>query len=171
MCSELPEGWERPTQFLQGELFGKPRDFMLAVYRVSIDDMELWRSRGWISCDVRELATMYQPQIVEMAFIRNLAHSGLSKPQIDSYLSELEKPYRYDPIRVAYSFAHGWVQIPRLPNTSERDEYMRDNITAWIADLELRKDLRVLENIAYRVIQATARMRSGEITDEDDGDT
>lgn len=51
-------GWERPLQIAQLDLFTKPRDEMLALARVSIEEVERWRARGWISFDLRGVAAL-----------------------------------------------------------------------------------------------------------------
>jgi hypothetical protein len=93
-----PDGWGKPEQRLQGELFDRPRDYVLALATVTTEHIELWRSLGWISFDVLDVARLHEAQISEVPFIRNLAHSGLSHPQITALLSELQKPYCYDPV-------------------------------------------------------------------------
>ena len=48
--------WDRPTRITQLDLFPEPRDQLLSLGGVNIDEAERWRSQGWISFDVRELS-------------------------------------------------------------------------------------------------------------------
>lgn len=117
-------GWEKPARLSQLDLFANPRDRMLVHIGVSIDEVERWRALGWISFDVREVATLDTGRVAEICFVRNLARAGLGDLQIARLLDELESPYLYDPVRTAYSFAFGWVQLPQPPTESEIDEFM-----------------------------------------------
>lgn len=159
MNSQLTEAWERPVQILQTDLFERARDEALSDGRVSEDEVEAWRSLGWISFDIRDCTGLDDGQLAEIMFVRDLARSGLSRIQIDEFLSELAKPYRYDPQRVAYSFASGWVQLPRIPSIGDRDDYIRDNVADWIMSRELLGDLDTLESLAFMIVGSTARIR------------
>ena len=92
--------------------------------------------------------------INEFVFIRNLAHSFLSDAQVDALLKKLEKPYQYDPTRIAYSFAYGWVQPPPVLNGIEIDEFVESHLRGWIdykvkhAEVELLQELEITFCIA-----------------------
>lgn len=152
------QGWEEPRQLIQGELFTRPRDKVLAMAGVTTEEMDDCRAFGWISYDVRDLAVLDTATINEMALVRNLARSGLSRAQVSALLEELPKPYRYDPLRVAYCFGHGWVELPTLPGVTERDEYMESHIDAWLSRLELLQDRRMLKYLSARTMQAVIRL-------------
>jgi hypothetical protein len=124
--------------------------------------MENWRVLGWISYDVRRLDALDESQVSELAFVRNIARSGLTRIQVDMFLEGLAKPYCYDPSRVAYSFAHGWVQRPDLPATVELHAYMRDNIDAWITALEDSRNRAMLDRLGTSVIKATLRLNEAD---------
>lgn len=138
----------------QLDLFGTGRDRVLARGGVSIDEVERWRARGWISFDIREVHSLDEGRTCELWFVRNIARSGLSDIQIDSFLSELEKPYLYDPIRMAYSFVYGWVQCPLVPSTADRDAYIEEKLEDWIAMRVLLRELEVLRHLQQRVARA-----------------
>jgi hypothetical protein len=166
--STSAEGWESPRQLLQRELFPRPRDELLASAHVSIEEMEDWRAFGWISFDVRDLTSFDDAQLSEMIFVRNIARAGLGRSQVTSLLGELEKPYSYDPKRVAYSFADGWVQLPRLPIKSERDEYMKDNLDEWIGRLAQSHDKTTLQHVYSAAFDAALELPSDESSEAEE---
>ncbi len=147
-------GWERPLQISQLDLFTKPRDRMLALTGVSIEEVERWRGRGWISFDLRELPVLDSGELAEVCFIRNLARSGLSDVQVDVRPGELNPPYRYDPVRTAYSFAFGWVQLPPLPDDGEIDALIEHHLDQWIQRKAAKGEKPLLANVAWKFMEA-----------------
>jgi hypothetical protein len=133
---------------------------MLARARVSLDELERWRAKGWISFDAAELETLDEPLLHEIMFVRNLARSGLPDAQIDGLLRELEPPYRYDPTRTAYSFAFGWVQIPALPEDSEVDVFFREHMSTWVFEKAVLGEFALLEELRDTIMVKIAEERS-----------
>lgn len=154
------DGWEPPARVRQLDLFPRPRDQTLAYARISIDEIERWRARGWISFDVREEYELQPGRIAEICFIRNLAHSGLSEPQIDELLSELRPPYMYEPHRVAYSFAHGWVQVPIPPDEFRVDEYFEKYLKSWINRKAMTGEHKLLTKYYNEIMRAVVEART-----------
>jgi hypothetical protein len=160
------EGWEIPERIDQLDLFGEGRDRVLALAGVSIDEMERWRASGWISFDVRETPTLEWGEICEVTFIRNIARGGLSDVQIGHLLTELPKPYRYDPIRTAYSFALGWVRRPLAPSEVDPDEFIEENVSAWIERKVLLGEVDVLRSVLGEIIVGLPK---AEINQDEEG--
>ncbi len=126
------EGWQRPRREDQLDLFMRPTEEILALACVPPDDLARWKALRWLSAETATAARMHESEVWELCFIRNLARSGLSDTQVADLLAELPKPYRYDPIRTAYSFALGWVQRPPIPTSDEVDGFIRKHIEEWI---------------------------------------
>lgn len=161
--SELPWGWRRADgtrREAQLDLFPRDRDEVLAAAGVSLDDLARWRERGWISFDAKALGALDAPLIAEVAFIRNLARSGLPDALIGRLLQELEPPYRYDPTRTAYSFAYGWVQPPPVADDDEVEDFLKERLPAWLFDKAVIGELKVLTDLQETVETAVARCRS-----------
>lgn len=132
---DLAWGWQSVNgeswQF-ELDLFSRPRDKLLAIARVSLDELGRWREKGWISFDATNLDKLAEPLVNEIVFIRNLARSGLTDEQIGQMLAELEPPYRIDPSRTAYSFAYGSVQPSPVLDDLEIDDFIRAHLRNWI---------------------------------------
>ena len=159
----LPWGWIRVTadaRTSQLDLYQRNREEVLAIARVSLDDLERWRAKGWISFDAAEFETLDEPLLHEIVFVRNLARSGLPDAQIDGLLRELVSPYRYDPTRTAYSFAFGWVQIPALPDSSEVDVFFREHMSTWVFDKAVGGEFALLEELRDTIMFKIAEVRA-----------
>jgi hypothetical protein len=116
------EGWERPTQVPAGEPLEHARDLLLGMTGVSLDELDEWRALEWLSYDVREIAFMDEAHLYEILFVRDLTRrAGLRRTQVQRFLDQLEPPYRYDTGRVAFSFCHGWVQLPGHTHRSKEE--------------------------------------------------
>lgn len=132
------ETWERPCQNTQPTLFPGAVDECLAACGVPPDVVRRWRRLGWISFDIDDLGQIDEPEEFEICFVRNIAQSGLPEDQINNLLSELDKPYSYDPVRTAYHFDYGWV-VPRFElnaedlDVDETYDVVEANISDWIA--------------------------------------
>lgn len=155
----LEQGWQRPERETQLDLFEEPRDRLLALAGISLDDAERWRARGWVSFDVRDVARLDHGRVFELCFVRDLARSGLSNVQIDVLLEELEPPYRYDPSRTAYSFRWGWVQLPPMPTTEQMDAYVRRHLPAWIHSRAAEGEHELLGALREHILKAMVRFR------------
>lgn len=156
----LPFGWQRPVQLSQLELFQRDRDEVLAFLRVSRDDLDRWRAKGWLSADATESTVVQDPQLSEIVFVRNVARSGLSDSQVDALLRDLDAPYRYDPLRTAYSFAYGWVQIPAMPDEREMDTFFDEHFSTWIHRKISEGDTSFLEQRRFEIALAIADART-----------
>jgi hypothetical protein len=107
------DDWWTPHRLEQLDLWQSQRDEFLARARISADEVYRFFERGWLSFDIRTKHELSYPEVMEIQFIRSLAHSGLSDAMVENMLSGLEKPYRYDFNKIAYSFLYGWVERPR----------------------------------------------------------
>lgn len=154
--------WERPLRLTQLDVFPQPRDRLLALARVSIDEVEDWRARGWVSFDVRDVHALDEGRVAEICFVRNLARAGLSDVQVCHLLGQLERPYAYDPTRTAYSFAFGWVQLPLLPTDDCRDAYVHEQLPGWVERKALLGEHDLLTEISHQIIRAIAQVRASE---------
>lgn len=161
------EGWDRPARLDQLGLFSEPRDRFLALAGISIDDLERWRHLGWISFDVRELTGIDEGRAAEICFVRNLARSGLGDLQVHRILGRLKRPYRYDPSRIAYSFGHGWVQLPPQPSSDQCDEFLEHHLEEWIERKAVLGELSLLRRISYKLIRAITERHDSNADAED----
>jgi hypothetical protein len=143
----LPESWRRPHPETQPHLFGEPIDDVLASTHVSRDNLRRWKESGWISFDVDELDELQVPLVWEIEFVRNVAQSGLSDAQINEFLLNLEKPYRFNPDFVAYHFIFGWVS----PERHAPDDVVDQHLDEWLDSLAENEDFNRLEQLQDRV--------------------
>ena len=125
-------GWRKPKQLVQLELWPRNTEEILARAGVSRDDIARWKERGWLARDLGDQETIHPPETSELCFIRDIARSGFSDDQIAALLSSLEKPYRYDPCRIALSLKWGWVELPSAPTEDEIDEFMEAHVEEWV---------------------------------------
>ncbi|MCX6379404.1 MAG: hypothetical protein NT023_07975 [Armatimonadetes bacterium] len=169
--SEIPYYWGYPVQSSQRTLFEEDRDDVLLKLQVSLDTLEGWRGKGWISFDATQMKSLDEPEIWEIAFVRNIACSGLSDATIDILLSGLAKPYRYHPGRVAYNFAYGWVQSIYERHEVDVYEFFDEHFEDWVRHNAGEDDLYLLNSL-IEILQS--RVADIEITllksqSEDDG--
>ncbi len=168
---ELVDGKVRQLEF---DLYSRDRDWYLAIAGVSLDDLDRWRAKGWVSFDARGVERLTEPMINEFVFIRNLAHSFLSDAQVDALLKKLEKPYQYDPTRIAYSFAYGWVQPPPVLNGIEIDEFVEFHLRSWIddkvrdAEVKLLRKLEITFSIAVSRAEAKRKQEEAEAMEREE---
>lgn len=128
---QLPHGFHRPRQDLQGTLFREPRETVLANARVSSDELTRWHSSNWLSFNTAIEEFDWREES-ELLFVRDLARSGLPDAYITRLLEELPVPRRYAHERLAYSFTHGWVEADRPPDP---DEVTDENFEDWLSAL------------------------------------
>ena len=165
----LPEPWRRPVMNCQPDLFPRPTDEFLALARVSRDELGRWKGLGWIAFDINcpdYLEKINMPEVSEICFVRNIARSGLSDELITELLQELPKPYRYDPLLTAYSFSHGWVQAPPVPDVAEVDEVIEENLSDWIREQAEAGNIERLRELIWELFEATKS--KGEDSDKED---
>jgi hypothetical protein len=132
---------------LQPQLFGESVEDVLASTHVSRDDLRRWKETGWISFDVDELVEVQMPLVWEIQFARNIARSGLSDAQINEFLLNLEKPFRFNPEFIAYHFAFGWV----CPERYDPDEVVGQHLDEWLDSSAEIEDFRRLEQLHARI--------------------
>lgn len=134
----------------QQYLFKTSTDEVLAKLRVSHDDARRWLDKGWVSFDVGEVFELEPPLEGELKFIAAIARSGLNDALVNRLLSYLEKPYRYNPDSIAYSFEHGWVSPP-----AEQDpfEVIEENIEDWLTSLVEENETRRLRQLHERLTE------------------
>ena len=141
--------WAYPKNENTGQqyLFKTSTDEVLAKLRVSHDDARRWLDKGWVSFDVCELEP---PLEAECRFIAAIARSGLNDALVNRLLSSLEKPYRYDPDSIAYSFEHGWVSPPA---EQEPFDVIEENIEDWLTSLVEEGETERLRQLHKRITE------------------
>ena len=143
----LPSWFERPVPDAETSkqrcLFTTTLHKELACLRVSADEVVRWQGQGWVSVDASadsEIDQFNDPKIREIAFVRDVVRSGLSDAQIDWLLSQLPKPYAFDPSRIAYSFMYGWVAVSweeePEPDELDPDELVEAHLETWLEGLD-----------------------------------
>lgn len=145
-------GWFRPRQTTQRTLFPEARDGFLARIRLSLDELERWQERGWLSFDARSMTELDEPETTEILFVRNLAHSGLPDAIINTMLETLPKPYSYDPLATAFNFIHGWVALPPF-DEEDVDRFMDDYLEEWTKAKLESGDMELLDKVYRAVFQ------------------
>ena len=128
------KSWQQPQNLdsSQAYLFGTPTDEVLARLRVSHDEAKRWLDRGWLSFNVEEVDELDPPCEFELQFIAELARSGLKDALVTDMLGSLQKPYRYNPYFIAYSFSQGWVSPIRFRDSFE---VVDENVERWLKSL------------------------------------
>ncbi|MGO9060395.1 MAG: hypothetical protein ACLQU2_23885 [Candidatus Binataceae bacterium] len=163
---DLQWGWELvdgKVRQLEFDLYSQERDWYLAIVGISLDDLDRWRAKGWVSFDARDLERLTESMMKEVVFIRNLAQSFLCDAQVDALLKELQKPYQYDPTRIAYSFAYGWVQPPLVLDERELDEFVQYHLRKWIDDKVRFGEVDVLKKLSSILFWAVEKARANSI--------
>lgn len=128
----------------QGSLFTVPTGRWLADIGVSEDQLQRWRTLGWIDAtNLPDALPENDPRQWRVELVADLARSGLSDHQISSLLCGL--PSGSDPDRLAYSFRHGWV----LP-ACEQDPDLHD-IEEWIVSADHQELLELKAAIEDRL--------------------
>lgn len=140
---QLPPVWQRPILDTQPTLFPQPAAEVLAELHVSFDDAQRWSKVGWLSFEAIGRTEIDEPEQRELRFVRNIARSGLSDSQVNQLLSQLRKPYCYDPESTAYHFRYGWVS----PRWSHPFPVIEQHLTNWIDYLVSVGDLGPLDDL------------------------
>ena len=155
ISDNLPLGMERPQPITshQGCLFRISLADALVRLCVSPDDLRRWHERGWLSFDGsmnEELDEFDDPRVFEIQVVRDIVRSGLTDAQIESLLSQLPKPFAFNPDRLAFSFRHGWVHVAPPLEIPEPSEVIEEHLDEWMAQC----DEETLENLRERVTDA-----------------
>lgn len=124
---------------------------MTAAVLVSYDEMAAWYRKHWLSFDPGTITEFHESQQMEVAFIKGLAHSGLSDAYIDRLLAAgLEKPYCYDPRDTFFSFAdYGWKGLPPEPDPAT-------TVCDYIEERVEMKDWDELKELQKKICNALA---------------
>lgn len=156
------DGWYKPRRTFQRTLFPEDRDTFLASVQLSLDELERWRERGWLSFDASKMAQLNTPETTEILFLRNVARSGLSDAIINRMLARLSKPYSYDPLETAYSFVYGWVALPPF-NEEDVDSFMADYFEQWAKAKLESGDTQLLDKMVSVVMSYRIRKARSEV--------
>ena len=134
----------------QPTLFRMSTDEFTAHTGVSLDEMNQWNEKGWLSFDPDMIKNYDERERLEVRFIKALARYGLGYAMIDRLLSGLKKPYCYDPETTFYSFAkEAWITLPKEP---DRAETAHEGIEALIEN-EAWDELAALKERISEVIE------------------
>lgn len=145
----------------QPSLFRCSPEEFVAELLISIEEMNTWRHRGWLSFDPNTMIEYDQKERVEIEFIKGLARSGLSHAMIDRILTGLQKPYCYEPSTTFFSFVeHRWISLPVEPDPSAvTEEYIEELIRAKEVDT-----LRELQRKISEAVEEFEQTESGKPT-------
>lgn len=140
------KSWQEPQNLVSDQLylFNTPTDEVLARLRVSHDEANRWLDRGWLSFDVEEVDEVDPPREFELQFISELARSGLNDAVVTDMLGSLQKPYRYNPYFIAYSFSQGWVSPIRYRDPFE---VVDENVERWLRSLAEHEETQRLMDL------------------------
>ena len=127
----LPPWFERvaPVGDVQGSLFTDVLFAVLAVMRVSEDELGRWHNQGWVSFGADRQSSLEPHEVNEIRFVRDVVRSGMSDAYIAELLSQLPRPLNFSPDEVAYSFSLGWVRAGPVSEPDPNDivdEYVED---------------------------------------------
>ena len=148
--TSLPGGiWCRPSPDTQPRLFHVSVTEGLAELRVSRDEVRRWQQQGWISFDIQAMIQLEDQDRWEIEFVRDIARSGLSDSQIEELFVNLPKPYRFNPICVAYHFGFGWVKVHR----DDPFNVVEENVIEWIERFDDQNDLHQLNEIRDKITE------------------
>jgi len=158
----LDGGWIRPIPERQTDLFPRTLDETLKIAGLTREELRTWKQKGWLSFDDSQGEHLDSPHFCEMIFIRNPVWDLRDDSLVDKFLKGLNGPYRYDPVRTAFSFAHGWVQTPDAPDAEAADiekcNYIENYMEWWIQYKSDRADAKTLEWFGRRMFQAGRRI-------------
>lgn len=145
----LPSWFKKPDpeKHYQLSLFATKLNEISIEYKVSIDEMKRWHDKGWLSFSPDEKEELNDPDLFEIRFVRDLVRSGLSDACVEKLLSQLSKPYRYNPDRIAYSFSLGWVEYTESYEATDYAEVIEDHLEEWLNELSAVEDEEVINNI------------------------
>ena len=151
----MTEFWAQPFSDKQGRLFAQSTDEAFAQLQVSKDDVQRWQQQDWISFDVNEMVELDEADCWEIEFVRDIIRSGLSDAQIEEFLSKLEKPYRFDPSKIAFNFSIGWRTLRNYDNF----EFIDENVSDWITKLGEDQDIARLREIAAQITEQIEELK------------
>lgn len=129
----------------QRTLFTQSPDEFLAEMRVSVDEMNHWHSKGWLSFVPDTIKEYDETERTEVMFIKALARFGLSDAMVNRLLSSLDKPYCYDPKATFFSFMQdSWVTLPPKPDP-------KDTVSEGIETLIENEEWGELQTLVDRI--------------------
>lgn len=141
----LPPWFRKPhsAEAYQLSLFPDTLSEVMAQLRINIDELDRWYEKKWLSFNPQSIEEIEMPLTREITFIRDIVRSGLSDAYIEQLFSQLPRPLRYDPHKIAYSFNLGWVEAFN-PDPSQ---IIEDNLESWLDDLIDYGDPDKLEHV------------------------
>ncbi len=75
--------------------------------------------------------------------MRNVMRSGLSDTYIENLLSQVPRPFNFNPLAVAYNFSIGWVEVV-IPDSND---IINNNFESWLDELVDEGDIDKLEDM------------------------
>ncbi len=155
----VAELWMEPVRTLQPSLFDEEQtaEDIFAEYRVSVDEIDRWHKREWLSFDSK-MTHLLQPERDELMFVRNLAHFGLSDAIITRMLSFLEKPYQYSPFDHAFCFAYGWVSAAPELDEETLWQLMESHFANYVQQKVSEQDTRALHRMRFLINSALTKL-------------
>lgn len=161
--------WQEPTQTSQLDLFPIKRLKALSLLKVGEADLQRWVDQGWLSSTYADQEELSAPAFHEVVFVRDIAQSGLFVDDIERLLEFLPKPFRYDPVRIAYSFKHGWVQLPPPPDEDALDAFFYAHLMNWIERKKAgRKDGAFLHEVFWSLFTYNDEEKKGWNSEDQD---
>ena len=144
---------------LQRTFFTQSPDEFLTEMGVSVDEMNQWRAKGWLSFDPDTIKKYDETERIEVMFIKALARFGLSDAMVNRLLSGLDKPYCYDPRTTFFSFIQeSWVTLPAKPDPNDT---VSEGIEALIENEEW-DELRPLKDRISEAIEQSESKDEGQ---------
>lgn len=154
----LPSWFVRPVPVrIESTLFPEHNpDEILAALRISPDEAREWYERKWLCFNPMKAEALEQDHIGALIYIRNIARSGAPEAIVSTWLKELPRDYAPDALRLAYSFAFGWVESapPQDPH-----EVVDESITYWLEGLAENGDFDRLEEVKKEIESMLKRYR------------
>ena len=137
-----------PPHSMQRSLF--PEKLQDCRTRLGLDATELhrWRALGWLSFDPDALPTLEEHQAWEVEFLRAVTRSELPASSTQALLSALPRPFHYDPRRLTYSLAFGWVEAvePQDP-----EDVIETHLDEWLDQLAGAEEYETLRTLGSKI--------------------
>lgn len=145
----LPPWFKKPDPEMHCQLylFAPKLNEVAVEYKVSIDELNRWHEKGWLSFNPKENREFSEPDIFEIRFIRDIVRSGLSDACLEKLFIQLSKPYSYNPDRIAYSFSLGWVEHTESCEEIDYAEVIEEHLEEWLYEISANGDEEAINNI------------------------